>query len=118
MRVEQHVVLVLEFAGADVLIAHVVVGNVALIERVARPAGGVGVGPRHPQAQARHRRFVPCHLGQRAGADEIQPELRRDLAQAAARPACAAQNPGARRIVGAAGVKARSAIATRKFASA
>ena len=42
-----------QLAGADVLVAHVDVRNVALVERIAHPADRVGVGPRHPQPQAR-----------------------------------------------------------------
>src|SRR5256884_8201760 len=44
--VEQNVVLIAEPAGADVLVAHVDIRNVPLVDRVARPPDGVGIGPR------------------------------------------------------------------------
>ena len=99
VRVEQHVILVPEFAGADVLIAHVGVGNVALVERVARPAGGVGIRPRHPQAQARHWRLVPGDLRHCGRAREIQSELRGGVAQCARETCLRRENPRARRVV-------------------
>ena len=77
--VQQYVVLVLEFSGADVLIAHVCIRDMALVERVAGPADGVGVRPGNPQAQPRHRRLVTGNLGRGGNACELESELLRGV---------------------------------------
>src|SRR5262249_19723948 len=75
VRVQQHVVLVAQLPGADVLIAHVGVGDMALVERVARPPGRIGIRPRYPHAKARHRSVMLRYLRDGGGARKIQPEL-------------------------------------------
>ena len=66
----------LQIAAADVLVAHVDVGNVALIERVPLPADGVGVGPGHPDAEPRHGRGVRRAAGGDARLAEIEAQAR------------------------------------------
>ena len=91
VSVQHDVVLVLQPAGTNVLIAHVDVRNVTLIERVARPTNGVGVRPRHPQTQPRHRRLVLRHPRHRVGADKIEAEFSATARTPAASPACGAR---------------------------
>src|SRR4029077_10194054 len=62
VAVKHDVVLVPQPAGADVLVPDVDIRYVPLIERVARPADGVGVGPGYPQSKPRHGGGVAPHV--------------------------------------------------------
>jgi hypothetical protein len=72
VTVEQNVNFVVKMPGADVFIAKVGVRDVALIERIADPADGVGVGPGNPDAEARHFRRVMRNVGERGDTLEIE----------------------------------------------
>ena len=75
VAVEEHVDTLAQVARADVLVAHVGVGNAALVERVAHPADGVGVGPRHP---ARRAAAPARHVARRRGARRRSTKSRPD----------------------------------------
>ena len=53
VAVKQHVHAIAQPSGADIFIAKIGVRNLALIERIAQPADRIGIGPRHPHADAR-----------------------------------------------------------------
>ena len=67
VAVEQNVHMIAQGSGADIFIAKISVGNLALIERVAKPADCVGVGPWHPHPNA--RRFFGVSGNVRHGGD-------------------------------------------------
>ena len=58
VAVKKHIDFVSQSAGANVFVANIGVGNFALVEEVADPADGVGVGPGNPNADARNFRSV------------------------------------------------------------
>jgi len=73
--IEEDVDFVVEFAGADVFVAEIGVGNLALVERIANPADGVGVGPGNPKAEARSFGGMMRDVGSGSGGGEVETEL-------------------------------------------
>ena len=72
--------MIVQVTRADILIAHVTVGDMALIERVTYPPDRIGIRPGDPHAQSWRFRVVPRHVaevldgvlaGQEVGLDEI-----------------------------------------------
>src|SRR5450631_2145583 len=62
VSVKEHIDLVLQVAGANVLVAQIDVWHFALIKRVAHPADRIGVRPRHPNAKARRLCRMMRHI--------------------------------------------------------
>ncbi len=99
VAVEQHVHAVAQRARADVLVADVDVGHAPLVERVAHPADGVGIGPRHPHAEPRG--LARDGAGRRGGvrAGEVEARSRGGDAQRRRQSVLRRQHPGAGRVI-------------------
>ncbi len=72
VAVKHDVHAIAQSSGADVFIAKIGVGHLALIERVAQPADGIGIGPRHPYADARGFFRMPRNVRDGSGAGEVE----------------------------------------------
>src|ERR1700680_3401861 len=70
--VKKYVDLVGQIARTDVFIAKIEVGDFALIERVAQPADGIRIRPRHPNTKARRFGRVTRHARGRRRRGEIK----------------------------------------------
>ena len=101
VAVKQNVVPVPQPAGADVLVPDIDIRYVPLIERVARPADRVGVGPGYPQSKPRHGGGMARHVRNRAGARKIQSLPGRRCAQRSGQTRLRGEDPGPGRVIGA-----------------
>jgi len=54
VAIEQHIQVFTKISRANVFVANIHIRDAALIEDVADPADGVGVRPRHPNADSRN----------------------------------------------------------------
>jgi hypothetical protein len=94
-----------QLAVPHVLVAHVGVGNVPLVERIAHPAVAVGVRPRHPHAQTRYRRRVRGRVRGSVEALKVEPKLQSRSGESGIEPGLRREDPGAARIVAALGAE-------------
>src|SRR6202041_1119574 len=76
VSVEQDVDLTAEIAGANVLVAQIRVRNFALVERITNPSDRISIRPRHPHAEARHRRLVRRHIGEGRDLGKVESQFR------------------------------------------
>ena len=98
VAVEEDIDFVVELAGADVFVADINIGDFALVERVADPADGVGVGPGDPDAEARCFGGVMRNIGNGEGGGEVEAELIGDLVKRLGKTGLGWKNPGAGRV--------------------
>ena len=88
VAVEQDIDFILQRAGANVFVAQIGVRDFALVERIADPADGIGVGPGNPHADARNSCGVTRNVGSGRGAGEIEAEFRGGDCRAGSKPSC------------------------------
>jgi hypothetical protein len=103
VAVEEDVDFIIEFAGADVFVADVDVGNFALIERIADPADGIGVCPGNPDTETGSFSGVAGDSRNGWDGSEVETELIGYLVKRVGQARLRCKNPGASGIFDAAG---------------
>src|ERR1700677_3327244 len=83
----------LQMPLAEVLVVQVGIGDVALIQRVALPADGVRIRPRHPDTEPRNGRRMRRRGGSRAKTREIETQARGSLPERGFQPRLRRENP-------------------------
>ena len=116
VTVEEDVDLIAPSARADVFIAQVGVRDFALVENVANPADGVGVGPGDPEADAGSLGGVARDVGCQATLTKLRPSSFETARMLLERPPCTGriQDPAGNSLLP--DLKACSAISILYFA--
>src|ERR1700690_1942279 len=81
MSIQQHVDLVAQLTRANILVAQINIGDLALIQGIPHPSARIGISPGYPKPEPRHWRGMVRNVGQLIAAREFEPEPRGDLAQ-------------------------------------
>ena len=93
MSVEEHIDFRAQVSGANIFIAQVRVRDFPLVETIANPTDGVGIGPWDPYADAGSFGDVMLHVGSAGDADEVESQFRRDGLNRILQSGLAGKNP-------------------------